>query len=32
MEKHGKEFKLVNPAYTSRTCSRRDYVKRKIPL
>ncbi|WP_081801158.1 zinc ribbon domain-containing protein [Candidatus Acidianus copahuensis] len=25
MEKYGKEFKVVNPAYTSRTCPRCDF-------
>ncbi|WP_150111406.1 zinc ribbon domain-containing protein [Candidatus Acidianus copahuensis] len=27
-----KEFKLVNPAYTSRTCPRCIYVKKKCPF
>ncbi|WP_081801227.1 zinc ribbon domain-containing protein [Candidatus Acidianus copahuensis] len=32
MEKYQKEFKLVNPAYTSRTCPRCGYIKKKCPF
>ncbi|MBP1357318.1 MAG: transposase [Sulfolobus sp.] len=32
MEKYGKEFKVVNPAYTSRTCPKCGFVKENMPL
>ncbi|MGC8607881.1 MAG: zinc ribbon domain-containing protein, partial [Vulcanisaeta sp.] len=32
VSKYGKEFRLVTPAYTSKTCSRCGYVKEDLTL